>query len=99
VHHSRGLLRFVKKPELVQALKLDYRSAQLSTRQRAMLDYADKLTREPWTVTESDLDLLRASGLDDRGILDLNQAVAYFAYVNRVADGLGVVVDEYALEK
>jgi uncharacterized peroxidase-related enzyme len=99
VHHSRGLLRFVKKPELVEALKMDYRSAQLTTRQRAMLDYADKLTREPWTVTESDLDLLRAAGLDDRSILDLNQAVAYFAYVNRVADGLGVVVDEYALEK
>jgi uncharacterized peroxidase-related enzyme len=99
VHHSRGLLRFVKKPELVEALKIDYRSAQLTIRQRAMLDYADKLTREPWTVIESDLELLRAAGLDDRGILDLNQAVAYFAYVNRVADGLGVVVDEYALEK
>ena len=99
MHHSRGLLRFVKKPELVEALKIDYRSAQLTTRQRAMLDYADKLTREPWTVTESDLDSLRDAGLDDRGILDLNQTVAYFAYVNRVADGLGVVVDEYALEK
>jgi len=50
-------------------------------------------------MTESDLDPLRDTGLDDRGILDLNQTVAYFAYVNRVADGLGVVVDEYALEK
>lgn len=99
MHHSRGLLRFVKKPEWVEALKIDYRSAALTTRQRAMLDYADKLTREPWTVTESDLNSLRDAGLDDRGILDLNQAVAYFAYVNRVADGLGVVVDEYALKK
>lgn len=40
---------------------------------------------------------LRAAGLDDRSILDLNQTVSYFAYVNRVADGLGVTVDEYAL--
>ena len=99
MHHSRGLLRFVKKPELVEALKTDYRSAELTLRQRAMLDYADKLTREPWAVAESDLLPLRDAGLDDRGILDLNQAVAYFAYVNRVADGLGVVVDEYALKK
>ncbi len=99
MHHSRGLLRFVKKPELVEALKTDYRSAELTPRQRAMLDYADKLTREPWAVTEADLMPLRDAGLDDRGILDLNQAVAYFAYVNRVADGLGVVVDEYALKK
>ncbi len=52
-----------------------------------MLDYADKLTREPWSVTELDLVPLRDVGLEDRAILDLNQAVAYFAYVNRVADG------------
>lgn len=98
MHHARGLLRFVKKPELVEALKTDYRSANLTARQRALLDYADKLTREPWAMTESDLKPLREAGLDDRGILDLNQAVAYFAYVNRVADGLGVAIDEYALE-
>ena len=78
---------------------MDYRSAELTPRQRAMLDYADKLTREPWAMTESDLLLLRAVGWDDRSILDLNQAVAYFAYVNRVADGLGVVIDEYVLDK
>jgi uncharacterized peroxidase-related enzyme len=88
----------VKKPELVEALKTDYRSANLTPRQRALLDYADKLTREPWAMVEEDLNPLREAGLDDRGILDLNQAVAYFAYVNRVADGLGVVVDEYALK-
>lgn len=98
MHHSRGLLRFVKKPELVEALKTDYRTAELTPRQRALLDYADKLTREPWAMAESDLNPLRGAGLDDRGILDLNQAVAYFAYVNRVADGLGVTVDEYALK-
>ncbi len=99
MHHSRGLLRFVKKTELVEALKNDYRTAELTLRQRAMLDYADKLTREPWNVTALDLVPLRNVGLEDRAILDLNQAVAYFAYVNRVADGLGVTVDEYALQK
>lgn len=98
MHHARGLLRFVKKPELVEALKTDYRTAELTPRQRALLDYADKLTREPWAMAESDLNPLRETGLDDRGILDLNQTVAYFAYVNRVADGLGVAVDEYALK-
>jgi uncharacterized peroxidase-related enzyme len=89
-------LRFIKKPELVEALKTDYHSAELTPRQRAMLDYAVKLTHEPWAMIEADLIPLRQVGLDDRGILDLNQAVAYFAYVNRVADGLGVVLDEYA---
>ena len=97
MHHARGLLRLTKNPVLVAALQLDYRSADISARQRAMLDYADKLTRDPGAVTAADLLPLHAAGLDDRSILDLNQAVSYFAYVNRVADGLGVAVDEYAL--
>ena len=97
MHHARGLLRLTKNPALVAALQLDYRSADINARQRAMLDYADKLTRDPGAVNAADMLPLRAAGLDDRSILDLNQAVSYFAYVNRVADGLGVAVDEYAL--
>lgn len=62
-----------------------------------MLDYADKLTRTPWEMIEDDLQPMRVAGLDDRAILDVNQTVSYYAYVNRVADGLGVVLDEYAL--
>ena len=97
MHHARGLLRLTKNPALVAALQLDYRSADINARQRAMLDYADKLTRDPGAVNAADMLPLRAAGLDDRSILDLNQAVSYFAYVNRVADGLGVAVDESAL--
>jgi uncharacterized protein YciW len=44
-------------------------------------------------MVESDLAPLRASGLGDRDIVDLNQVVAYFNYVNRVADGLGVELE------
>ena len=61
-----------------------------------MLDYADKLTRTPGAMREDDVVALREHGLADRDILDVNQVVAYFAYVNRVADGLGVAIDEYA---
>ena len=97
MHHARGLLRLTKNPVLVAALQQDYRSADISARQRAMLDYADKLTRDPGALRAADMQALRTAGLDDRSILDLNQTVSYFAYVNRVADGLGVSVDEYAL--
>ena len=62
-----------------------------------MLDYADKLTRTPGSMREADVIALRDHGLVDRDILDVNQVVAYFAYVNRVADGLGVTIDEYAV--
>ena len=47
-------------------------------------------TREPASITRADLDALRAEGWDDRAILDLNQVVVYFNYVNRIANGLGV---------
>ena len=77
-------------------MKTDYRTAELKPRQRAMLDYADKLTRTPWDMTKDDLTPMREAGLDDRAILNVNQTAAYYAYVNRVADGLGVVLDDYA---
>ena len=58
-----------------------------------MLDYAVKLTREPWTMVREDVEALRQVGFDDRGILDINQVTGYFAYVNRLADGLGVELE------
>ena len=59
-----------------------------------MLDYAVKLTRDPGGMTEDDVDALRAAGLGDRAILDVCQVVAYYNYVNRLADGLGVELED-----
>ena len=61
---------------------------------RALCRYALKLTVSPWEMHESDLDPLRKLGLSDRDIVDANQVVAYFNYVNRVAEGLGVELEE-----
>lgn len=58
-----------------------------------MLDYAVKLTRHPGGVTADDTGALRAAGFDDRAILDICQIVAYYNYVNRLADGLGVELE------
>ena len=63
-----------------------------------MLDYSAKLTRTPWDVTEDDVERLRACGYSDRAILDIVQVVAYYAYVNRIADGLGVSLEGYWTE-
>ena len=60
-----------------------------------MLDYAAKLTRTPWEMTEGDVRQLRACGFSERAILDIAQVVAYYAYVNRIADGLGVSLESY----
>ncbi len=72
----------------------DYRTAELLTADRAMLDYAILLTREPWRVGEEDVARLRASGFSDRAILDINLVTGYYAFVNRLADGLGVPLEE-----
>ncbi len=58
-----------------------------------MLGYAEKLTREPWAMTRDDVVALRAAGFDDTAIFDIAQVTAYFAYVNRLADGLGVELE------
>jgi uncharacterized peroxidase-related enzyme len=71
-------------------LRRDYTQANLSEPDRAMLDYAAKLTRHGWKVTRDDLDHLRRVGFDDRGILQINLIASWFNYINRVADGLGV---------
>ena len=68
----------------------DYRKAALSPRERALCDFAVKLTRSAAAVDESDIDVLRAQGLDDPTISDAIQVIGYFNYVTRVADGVGI---------
>ena len=80
-------------------LARDYASAPLTQRERSLLDYAAKLTRTPGQMKGSDLEPLRSAGLSDRDILDTNLTVAYFAYVNRIADGLGVALEGADLEE
>ncbi|RMD60556.1 hypothetical protein D6833_09485 [Candidatus Parcubacteria bacterium] len=54
-----------------------------------------KLTRTPWAVDETDIAALRNVGWNDRAILDIAQITAYFNYVNRMAEGLGIVLEDY----
>jgi len=78
---------------LVAAITSDYRAAALEPADRAMLDYAAKLTRTPGEMTVGDVERLRAHAFDDRAIHDLCAVAAYFAFVNRIADGLGVELE------
>lgn len=74
----------------MQAVSTDYTKADLSPVDRALCDYATKLTRTPDQMGRADIDALRGHGLSDRAINDAVQVIAYFNYINRVADGLGV---------
>lgn len=94
-HHGAGLRTLTGDAQLVRTLAADYRRAELSAADRAMLDYAVKLTREPASVTGEDVQRLRDAGFDDRAILDICQVTCYYNYVNRLADGLGVELEGY----
>ena len=61
----------------------------------AMLTYAVKLTRTPGAMVEADVDALRAAGFTDRDVLDICEVTAYYAYANRIADGLGIEVEDW----
>ena len=71
----------------------DWRGAKLEAADRVLCEYAEKLTRRPGAMTETDADALRDAGFDDVQIHDAIQVIAYFNYINRVADGVHVELE------
>ena len=74
----------------VKALVEDYPNAPLEPRDRVMLDYVGVVTKDATKVTPSHHRRLREAGFDDRAILQITLIAAWFNYINRVADALGV---------
>ena len=75
---------------MVEALQRDYRSAPISAQDKAMLDYVVKLTKDATKCSPEDHARLRAVRFDDRAILQITLIAAWFNYINRAADALGV---------
>ena len=74
----------------MKALEKDYTTAPITQKERVMLDYVVKLTKDATKVWKDDHEQLRAAGFDDRGILQITLIASWFNYINRVADALGV---------
>ncbi len=77
----------------MEALKTDWRQAQLTERQRAMVGFGEKLTVTPWEMKEADIAELRSHGLSDEQILAVVLVAAFFNIATRVADALGIELD------
>ena len=76
--------------DLVKALQEDYRTAPISEQDRMMLDYVAQITRDATKISKANHERLRATGFDDRAILQITLIASWFNYINRVADALGV---------
>ena len=79
-----------QNPEQAERLIYDYREADLAEADRALCDFAVKLSRNPHGMAEADIDALRDRGLSDKQISHATQVISYFNYINRIADGLGI---------
>jgi uncharacterized peroxidase-related enzyme len=83
--HGAAVRQYSGNPLLGEHLVMNYRVARLNKRQRAMLDFAVKLTASPWSVEEGDRERLRRVGFTDREIWDISAVVGFFNMSNRVA--------------
>ena len=97
-HHRRGLRRLLRDDDLADEIENDFETARISEKRKAMLRYSVKLTSEPAEVTEADILELRGRGFSDVDILHIAEVVSYFAYANRIADGLGIPLEDWISE-
>ncbi len=85
VAHGAAVRQLSGDPPLGELMAMNYRAARLSKRHRAMLDFAVKLTAEPWLVEEEDRERVRRAGFSSRDIWDIAAVAGFFNMTNRVA--------------
>src|SRR5450759_4134719 len=85
VAHGAAVRQLSGDPELGEMMALNYRVAQLDARQRALLDFAWKMTTTPYLIDDADRDALRGHGLSDDDLFDLGETTAFFNLSNRMA--------------
>ncbi len=93
-HHAEALKSYWKDDEKVKQATEDFRKLDLTEKQNAMLEFAEKLTLHPGEMNEDDVKGLREIGFSDEEILSITLITNYFNFVNRVANGLGVDFSE-----
>lgn len=98
-HHGDSLYRLTNNKEFVKELRKNYKHVDLSELDKLMLDFAVDLTQKPQDNFRPKVYALRRAGLSDEAILHIVLVTAYFNFVNRIAQGLGVDLEEYWTEE
>ena len=94
VAHGAAVRKLSGNPALGEAMVMNYRAANLDARQRAMLDFAAKLTTSSAEIEEYDRAALRQAGFDDRDIFDIASVAGFFNMTNRVASAIDMRPNE-----
>jgi uncharacterized peroxidase-related enzyme len=82
-------------PELVKQVKRDFHGADLDEQEKAMLEFVTKMTVDSKSMAEMDVERLRRAGFDDVQILEIVQLAGWFNCITRIADALGIKVEEW----
>ena len=93
--HGEALRSESNDDPLVDGIKRDYTQLDLPPAERAMLDYAVKLTVAPSTINETDVQMLRSHGFDDRDILDIVYVICLYNFNDRMADATGITEHDF----
>jgi uncharacterized peroxidase-related enzyme len=91
VAHGAAVRQLSGDPELGEMMAMNYRDAPLDARQRAMLDFAWKLTTTPWLVGDEDRAALKAAGLTEGDIFDLADTIGFYNMSNRMASAMDMM--------
>ena len=91
--HMEFLRQYGIEKAVGRKLAVDYPNAPVGEKEKAIFRFADKLTRRPGDIEESDVEELRKHGWDEAAVFETALTVAYFNFVNRVSIGLGLVAD------
>ncbi len=89
-HHREALNQVTVDEALMKQIAKDYMKADIEEVDKAICQYAETLTKTPYKMTKATIDHFKELGLSDTAILEINQVTAYFNYMNRVVQGLGV---------
>jgi uncharacterized peroxidase-related enzyme len=92
--HGQAVRFLSGDPQLGELMVMNYRTARLSRRQRAMLDFAHKVTAQPQSVGDADRENLRRVGFSDRDIWDIAAVAAFFNMTNRFATAIDMMPNE-----
>lgn len=89
-HHVNFMKQYGVSPAMAETFGEDYRKSGVDKKTLRLLDYAEKVTKHAYKVTDGDIAGLKESGWSDREILEATAVVAQFSFINRIADALGV---------